>query len=156
MSAQILLVFRARFLLHQHHILLERYRLAMQPFDRHRFDEPLRFPDVELLLGGIDPAGDPLTGQLAAHIVVLTVDGEPAIGSDHASKGLLIHRHEPPIRIDRRGNTHERRERWASHPRRLVQPLLVVDNSDIFPSGLTVPSDSAYDEETFHATHFKQ
>jgi hypothetical protein len=38
----------------------------------------------------------------------------------------------------------------------LVQPLLVVDNSDIFPSGLTVPSDSPYDEETFHATHFKQ
>ncbi len=42
-------------------------------------------------------------------------------------------------------------------PHRLgVQPLLVVDKSDIFPSGLTVPSDSAYDEETFHATHFKQ
>ena len=37
-----------------------------------------------------------------------------------------------------------------------VQPLLVVDNSDISPSCLTVPSDSPYDEETVHATHFKQ
>ena len=38
----------------------------------------------------------------------------------------------------------------------LVQPSLVVDNSEIFPPGLIVPYDSAYDEETFHATHFKQ
>jgi len=37
-----------------------------------------------------------------------------------------------------------------------VLPHTVVDNSAISPTGLTVPSDSAYDEETFHATHFKQ
>ena len=37
----------------------------------------------------------------------------------------------------------------------LVQRFTVVDNSDISPSGLTVPSDSPYDKETLPATHFK-
>jgi len=43
-------------------------------------------------------------------------------------------------------------------PRRAtwVQCFSVVDNSDITPSGLTVHSDSLYDKETVHATHFKQ
>jgi hypothetical protein len=73
------------------------------------------------------------SGQLAAHLVVVTVDGEPAIGADRASKGLLFHLPEPAIGIDRRGNAQERRERRASHPRRLVAtgarlvgPLVIV------------------------------
>jgi hypothetical protein len=37
-----------------------------------------------------------------------------------------------------------------------VLPHSVVDNSDCSPTRLTVLSNSSYDEETFHATHFKQ
>ena len=37
-----------------------------------------------------------------------------------------------------------------------VQGFTAVDNSDLAPTRLTVPSDSPYDKETVPATHFKQ
>jgi len=43
----------------------------------------------------------------------------------------------------------------ASTPRGVL-PLSMVENSAFSPTGLTVSSDSAYDAETFHATHIKQ
>ena len=39
---------------------------------------------------------------------------------------------------------------------RTVQPLLVVDNSDVPPSRLTSHCDPPYDKETVPATPFKQ
>jgi hypothetical protein len=39
---------------------------------------------------------------------------------------------------------------------RWVQPLLVVDNSDVPPSRLTSHCDSPYDKETIPASPFKQ
>ena len=120
MGTQILPVFRARPLLHQRHIILEGHRLSMQAFDRGRFDASCRLPDVKLLLGGVHPARDPLTGQASAHIVIFVIDGELPIGPDRASKGLLIDLHEPAVRINRLWNAPECREGRAGHPWRLV------------------------------------
>ena len=92
----------------------------MQALDRNRLDASPRLPDVEALLCSVHPAGDPLAGQAAAHIVVYVIDGELPIGTDRASKGLLIDLHEPAIRIDRLGNSRQRRERRAGYTRRLV------------------------------------
>jgi hypothetical protein len=48
------------------------------------------------------------------------IDGELPIGPDRASKGLLIDLHKPAIRIDRLGNSRQRRERRAGYTRRLI------------------------------------
>jgi hypothetical protein len=120
MGAQILLIFGARFALQQRHILLEGHRLAMQTCDRDRLDEPLRFPDVEALLCGIDPARDPLASQASAYVVVLVVDGQIAPGADRPRKSSLVHLHEPVVWIDRLWNLGQRRERRAGHPWRLI------------------------------------
>ncbi len=105
----------------------------MQAFDGYRRDGSCWLPDVEAFLSSFDPAGDPSPGQLAAHIVVFTVHGQLAIGSDHARKGVLIHRQQPAIWIDGLWDSRERREGRAGHPRRLVAtgtrlvgPLIVV------------------------------
>ncbi len=92
----------------------------MQAFDRDRLDEPPWLPDVKALLGGVDPARDPLASQASAHIVDLTIDHEIPSSPDRASKGLLIDLHEPAVRIDRLRNSRQRRKRWTGHPRRLV------------------------------------
>ena len=104
MGAQILLVFRARLLLHQRHIFLEGHCLPMQAFDRDRLDVSSWLPDVKLLFGGVHPAGDPLAGQSSAHIVVFAVDHQLPIGPNCPSKGLLIDLHEPAVRVDRLWN----------------------------------------------------
>jgi hypothetical protein len=89
-------------------------------FDRDRLDEPPWLPDVKALLGGVDPARDPLACQASAHIVDLTIDHEIPSGPDRASKGLLMDLHEPAGSHDRLGNSRQRRKRWTGHPRRLV------------------------------------
>src|SRR6266849_1412426 len=98
MGTQILLIFRARFSLHQRHILLERYRLTIQAFDLDRLDASPRLPDVEALFCSVHPASDPLASQASAHIIIFAVDRQLPIGADGASKGLLVHLQEPPIR----------------------------------------------------------
>lgn len=132
MSAQIVLIFRTRLLLHQRHIVLERHDFPMQPFDGDRLEKPLWLPDLEPLLG-VDPTGDSVAPQALTHIVVLMVDGHMTTRSDHASKRPLAHQHEPAIRIDGLGNRRKRWKRWAGYLRwlvargaRLVGPLGVV------------------------------
>ena len=120
MGVQILLIFRARLPLHQRHLVLKWHRLSIQTFDRDRLDEPPGLPDVKALLGGVDPARDPLARQASAHIIDLAINHEISSGPYRASKGLLIDLHEPAIRIDRLGNSRQRRKRWAGYPRRLV------------------------------------
>jgi hypothetical protein len=133
MGAQILSIFGASLLLHQGYILLEGQGLAVQAFDRDRLDEPPWLPDVKALLGGVERARDPLACQASAHIVDLTIDHEIPSGPDRARKGLLMDLHQPAIRIDRLGNSRQRRKRWTGHPRRLVPtgarlvgPLVIV------------------------------
>ncbi len=73
------------------------------------------------------------SSKASAHIIVFTVDRQLPISPDRASKGLLIDLHQPSIRIDRLGNSRQRRECRAGHTRwmvatgaRLVGPLAVV------------------------------
>src|SRR5215472_14999709 len=120
MGTQILPIFGARFSLHQCHIVLERHHLAMQAFDGDRLEEPLWLPDLEPLLGGVDPTGDSVAPQALTHIVVLMVDGHMTTRSDRASKRPLVHQHEPAIRIDGLGNRRKRWKRWAGYLRWLV------------------------------------
>src|SRR5713101_10080007 len=100
MSAQILPIFGACLPLHQRHILLERHGLAVQAFDRDRLDVPRWLPDLEVLLGCVHPAGDPLASQPSAHVVVLAVDREITTSPYGPRKGLFVHLHEPAVRID--------------------------------------------------------
>jgi hypothetical protein len=120
MGAQILSVFRARLLLHQRHILLEGHRLAIQAFDRDQLDKSPRLPDLEALLGGVHPARDPLASQGPAHVVVLMIDRQVPTGAYHASKGMLMHRPEPAIRINHLRYSRQRRELLTGHTRWLV------------------------------------
>ncbi len=133
MGAHILLIFGARLLLHQRHIVLEGHRLSIQALDGNRLDASCWLPDVEALLGGIHIAGDSLASQASAHIVLFSVDRQLPIGPDRARKGLPIELHEPAIRIDRLWNAQERREGRTGYTRRLVAtgaclvgPLAVV------------------------------
>jgi hypothetical protein len=59
MGAHIPLLFGARLSLHQFYILSERHRLSIQTFDRDRLDELPWLPDLEVLLSGVHPTGDP-------------------------------------------------------------------------------------------------
>jgi hypothetical protein len=77
-------------------------------------------PDLELLLGGVDPAGDPLSGQSSAHVVVLAIDRHIATSPDGSRKGLLVHLHEPAVGIDGLWHSRQGRELLAGHTRRLV------------------------------------
>jgi hypothetical protein len=120
MGAQILLIFGARLLLHQRHIVLEGHRLSIQAFDGNRLDASSWLPDVEALLGGVHPAGNSLASQASAHIGIFSVDRQLPIRPDRPRKGLLIDLHEPAIRIDRLWNALERREGQTGHTRRLV------------------------------------
>src|SRR5512135_1423517 len=133
MGAQILLIFGARLLLHQPHIVLEGHRLSIQALDWNRLDASCWLPDVEALLGGIHIAGDSLASQASAHIVLFSVERQLPIGPDRARKGLPIDLQEPAIRIDRLWNAQERREGRTGYTRRLVAtgaclvgPLAVV------------------------------
>src|SRR5215467_7586496 len=165
---QILAVFRARLLCHQRHILLEGDDLSVQPFDGDRLDLPAWLPDVETLLGSIDPAGTSLAGELAAHIVVLMVDGQVTADADRARKGSFVHRKEPAIRIDHLGNRRQPRKLWAGHPRWLiatgtclVEPFVIVmgevglgDLNDLgersWPMHEALTRDQASDENARH------
>jgi hypothetical protein len=89
-GAQVLLIFRARLLLHQPHIVLEGHRLSMQALDWNRLDALCWLTDVEALFGGVHPAGDSLTSQVSAHVVIFAVDRQRPIGPDRARKGLPI------------------------------------------------------------------
>jgi hypothetical protein len=107
-------------LLHQLYILPERHRLSRQAFDGDRLDEPPWLPNLEVLLSGVYPTGDPLTSEGSAHVVVFAVDGEITPSPYGPRKGSLIDLHKPVIRIDGLGNSRQRRKRWTGHPRRLV------------------------------------
>src|SRR5947209_6540286 len=78
-------------------------------------------------------AGNSLTSQASAHIVIFSIDRQRPIGPDPARKGLPIDLHKPSIRIDRLGNLGQRREGRVGYPRRLIAtgaclvgPLVVV------------------------------
>jgi hypothetical protein len=61
-----------------------------------------------------------LSSKSSAHVVVLAVDGEIALGPYGSRKGSLIDLYEPVVRIDGLGNSRQGRKGWASHTRRLV------------------------------------
>jgi hypothetical protein len=90
-------------------------------------------PDLEELLVGVHPTGDPLTSQGSAHIGVLAVDGELAPGPDGPRKGSLLNPHEPAVRLNGLRNSRQSRKCWVSYTRwliaagaRLIGTLLVV------------------------------
>jgi len=92
MDAQILLIFGARLPLHQRHVVLEGHGLAMQPFDRDRLDDSFWLPDVEALLGGIDPAADPLAGQAS-----VTVGEEITLPTSVSEPCMKVSLHTAPL-----------------------------------------------------------
>jgi hypothetical protein len=120
MGPHILLIFGARLLLHQRYRLPEEHRLSIQAFDRDRLDVSCWLPDVEALLGGVHPAGDPLASQASTYIVVFAVDCEIALGPYGSRKGSLIDLYEPEVRIDALGNSRQGRKGWGGHTRRLI------------------------------------
>ena len=77
-------------------------------------------PDLEVLLSGVHPTGDPLTSEGSAHVVVLAVAGEIALGPYGPRKGSLLDLHEPAGSHDGLGNSRQGRKCWEGHTRRLV------------------------------------
>jgi hypothetical protein len=61
-----------------------------------------------------------LSSEGSAHIIVLAVDGEIALGPYSPRKGSLMDLHEPAIGIDGLGNSRQGRKCWEGHTRRLV------------------------------------
>ncbi len=88
---------------HMRKKLLKGEHLPQQTAHRQRFHALLLEEDVQATVLSVQLHTDPMTRQMARHVIALEVNAEHAMAVDFALQMQAIQRLEPAIGIDRAG-----------------------------------------------------